>query len=357
MSLLFADGFGHYNVLAQKWTYAQGAEITPAAKRGTGVAGCAFIPGEGYLLKSLPYLAGWTVGGAWMLNTGEGFSPSGALYQLATPTLGGGSVELMTLFVEADYSISIYAGSQTGSLAGNTGIGIGGSSFYLVNGVWFYIEVQFTLGGASITATLNVNGTTYLNMVEATGSSNPISWVSQGAGADMHLLSGAGGGSGSVTYFADFYINDSTGTGTASGFRGDIQVGPGIYPVSDLSTAWAESSGGPPSYPLVSEVPPDGDTTYVYDYNLGDVDDFILTTVLSLVGEIQAVHLCLFMRKDNEGSRGVGPQVGGNTLTPTANLSDSYYYFTYPMDANPGGSGTWTVSSVNSTAFGVEIVS
>ena len=65
----------------------------------------------------------------------------------------------------------------------------------------------------------------------------------------------------------------------------------------------------------------------------------------------------LLMRKDNEGSRGVGPQVGGNTLTPTANLSDSYYYFTYPMDANPGGSGTWTVSSVNSTAFGVEIVS
>lgn len=352
-TLLFADGFGHYNQLPQKWTFAfAGTSISPDAKRGTGVAGCVFQATEGGITKSLAYQSTVVIGGAWQINRGDGVF-TGSLYTLSAPVLGGGTQTLATVFVENDGSISIYAGTNTGNLAGNTGLL--STPFYFVSGVPFYIEAQIALGSGStigVTASLAVNGVTYLTGVTASGTATADELVCQGALGNMHGFAGGASGSGSITYLTDVYVN------SGAGFRGDIQVGPYIVPISDGTIQWSESSGGPPSYSLVNEVPPDGDSTYVYDYVVDDQDTFSLSTVASLVGEIQAVHLCLFMRKDNEGSRGVKPNVNGSAPAgaPAANLSDSYYYFTYPMDTVPGG-GAWDVATVNSTTFGVEVFS
>lgn len=353
MNLAFADGFGHYTQLTQKWTYAFQATISPGSARGSGVAG-AEVQSGGNFQKSLFYRTEWVTGFAVRLNVGEsGFG--GGLYELVAPTFGGGSAILATVFVEADASLSVYAGPQSfGHLAGNTGV-VGG--FYFVPGVWFYIEVDIAFSGSPIgvTATLYVNTKKYLNGATATGTVSPSSLICQGTQSNVHIFGYGTAGSG-TTSFADIYINETTeGTGVASGVRGDIQVGPYIVPRMDSTIDWSESSGAPPSYVLVDEVPPDGDATYVFDYAVPDVDDFFFTTIASLVGEIQAVHYCIFQRKDNEGTRITQPVVNGGALTSIyAYLADNYYYYTYPMDTEPGG-GAWSVATVNESTFGLLI--
>jgi hypothetical protein len=355
--LLFCDGFGHYNQLQQKWTFATNASISSASAR-SGTQGCT---NQGTIAKSTPYRSTFFIGCAIRLNVGGSYG--GVIYELAAPVLGGGNQVLVTIQVEGDASIGIYAG---GNLIGNTALpNVGTTPFFFNAGVFFYVEFEIQLSG-SITATvsLRVNNNPYLSAVSGNTGVSASSLICQTAAADYHLWGNAQvNGSTSI---ADIYINDDvavSGQPFANTYRGDIQVGPYLVPRADGTTQWSESSGAPPSYVLVNEVPPDGDTTYVYDYATLDEDSFPFSTVASLVGEIQAAHYCIFQRKDNEGSRVTQPLSNGSpmpTTSPYGNLAflaDNYYYYTYPMDVDPSTNAPFTVTSINASQFGIEIYS
>jgi hypothetical protein len=351
--LLFCDGFGHYNQLQQKWTFATNASISSASAR-SGTQGCT---NQGTIAKSTPYRSTFFIGCAVRLNVGGSYG--GTIYQLAAPVLSGGNQILVSIQVAADASISVYAG---GTLIGNTGTVT--PPFFFNANVWYYLEFEITLSGGTIdaTVTLKVNNHVYLSAVSGSTGTTSSSLICQAAEADYHVWGNAQ--SNGSTSLADIYINDNVavaGQSFANTFRGDIQVGPYLVPRLDQTIQWSESSGAPPSYVLVNEVPPDGDTTYVYDYAISDEDTFLFSTVASLVGEIQAAHLCVFQRKDNEGSRVTQALAGGFPMPSTmpygnlAYLADNYYYYTYPMDVDPASSAPFTVASINAEAFGIQI--
>lgn len=351
--LLFADGFDHYASLPQKWTFfSQAAISTSAARNGTN--GCLIDAGGG-IAKSLPPRTNLFIGFAYQVPIGSQFG--GPLYTLGAILTGGGLATWIFVKIEDDGSISIYA-SGPGTLCGNTASNV--PPFFLTQGVFYYIEINVTCGGsapANITATLNVNTKTYLSAVTGNCNFNTSSLVLQTAQGNYHnLLSGTSVG---VGYIDDLYINDDSSVAMAPNadtFRGDIRVGPFIVPIADSAIAWSGFPSSPPSWPLVSEIPPDGDTSYIFDNVVSDIDTFSFTTVPSFVGEIQAAHYCLFMKKDNEGTREISPIVGSShELTPPAFLSDDYYYYTYPMDVDPTSGSPWTAAGINAQVFGAMI--
>jgi hypothetical protein len=351
MALMFADGFDFYDTLLQKWTVAFQAEIATVAARN-GPNGCLIDAGGG-IAKSLPLQGEFWIGFAYQAP-GVG---TNLLYGLSSIAIGGGFANWLQLRVESDGSLSIYS-SGGFALAGNTATS--SPPFYIVPGVFFYIELHVLLGGGTpgtITCTLKVNTKAYLSGVTANCNFSTSALMSQAASANYHNF--ASGISSGQAYIDDLYINDNTAVASqpaANDFRGDIRVGPYIVPRLDNTINWSGFPSIPPSYPLVNEVPPDGDSSYIYDTNVNDIDDFFFSLVPSFVGEIQAAHLNVFARKDNEGTREIAPIVGGSiNLTPTMYLADEYYYYTFPMDVDPGG-GVWTVASINAQVFGVQVI-
>lgn len=353
MAILFADGFDFYATLIQKWTDVNAAEISTDAARN-GPNGCLFDAGGG-IAKSLPLRGQFYIGFAYQTAGSIG---SNLLYGLSSIAIGGGFANWLQLRTESDGSLSIYS-SGGFRLAGNTATS--SPPFYLVAGVFFYIELHVTLGGGApgtITCDLRVNTKSYLSGVTANCNFNTSAVMSMTSTANFHNF--ASGISSGFSFMDDLYINDSSsvaGQPAASGFRGDIRVGPYIVARQDNTIDWSGFPAIPPSYPLVAEVPPNGDTSYIFDTNISDIDDFFFTNVPTFVGEIQAAHMNIFARKDNEGTREIAPIVGGSTnLTPTMYLSDEYYYYTFGMDVDPVSGSPWTPAIINAQVFGVQVI-
>ena len=352
--LLFADGMQHYNSLIYKWTSAFAAHISSTG--GRSAPQCLEIIEGGSAGKTLPLASTIFVGWALLLNEAEGLG-NGTLYSASAIALDGGFVTLASLSTEPDGTLSVFAETPAGNLAGNTN-GMSGPMFVTKPGVYYYIELEIAFSGnpIGITATLKVNTQILLNGVTANTVVAPDTLICQAAQVNYHNF-GAGGAASA--YVCDLYINDNTtvsGQPLASSFRGDIQVGPYIVPAVDQVTDWSGYPGIPPSYAIVNQVPPPGDSSYLYDANIGDYDTFSFTPVGAFVGEIQAAHYCLFMRKDNEGTRVVKPIVGNDVSELTAAyLSDEYYYYTYPMDVDPTTGAVWTVAGINAQVFGMKV--
>lgn len=349
---LFDDGFDHYINIYSKWTGAFQCVISTTAARN-GPQGL-YITAGGGANKSLPYSSEIFYGAAYQPSGGL-TAFGGTAYSFGAGAVGGGIVTLFSVKVENDGSISLLAGS-TGTPFANTALLA--QPFYLSTNTFFYIEASCALSGSdpiSVSGTLRVNGVTLMSG-SGTLAVNVTSLMPQAAEGNVHNLGGIGGG---ATWVDDVYINNGTPVTNApyaNTFRGDIRVGPFIVPRSDQVIQLTPLTAGP-SYSEVNETPPDGDGSYVYGFTSGLIDTWFMTTVPSFSGEIQAVQICAYLRKDNEGTRTVSPVVGGSVPAgaPTWSLSDSYLFYTWALDVDPTTGLAWTVAGVNGQTFGIQI--
>ncbi len=353
MALLFADSFDHYTNLNVKWTNSAGALITSVSARN-GPAGCTM----GDIYKTLPLDDAFVVGFAMRVGIGSGFPAwGGEPYVLSAVNIFGGLSNLFKILVLPDATLALYAGDST--LMCNP------TTFSLVSGSWFYIEAKFSLGGSgsslvAVTGELRVNGHV---LGSGGGNANTVvnQLVSQLAKGDYHGFHAGNGGTGR-TDMDDIYINNQTavsGQPVASTYRGDVRVGPGIYPASDDHITWGHTGGsGSSNFTRLNENPPDNDTTFTSDDTVSDYDTFGFDTVASFAGEIQAAHFGIYARKDNEGERSIVPVVGtsGASEGPEIFLNDTYFYHFWPMDQDPTA-GNWTVAGINAEVFGVKVKS
>ena len=265
--------------------------------------------------------------------------------------LSGGTT-LVQLTIEADSTLSVYAG---GTRLANTG-----SSFVITTDVYHYYEISVQLGGGSpitVTAIVNVDG---FQRINATGNSTINASSLLVNAALMNGISlGAAEGGGSTAWAADFYClnNNNTdifGAVTANvNFLGDVSIF-ALMPVQDVTVQWQAVPAVPHHYVNVNEIPPDDDTTYVFTDTVGQKETFLFQPILGFVGTIFGAQLLIYAKKDNEGSRAFQPTIGGTAFSGLDNyLCDYYTYYLWAMDTNNGV--PWTPTNFNSQDFGAEL--
>lgn len=362
MAVLFMDGCEHYDTTSGiylKWTNQAFAQSTASGRHGRGIS---LTQGGAYVAKTLTHQNGWVVG--WAMNilvSGSGGVGGSGLY-------GGTNVSsgLITVEILSDWTLAIYAGNN---------FAVGSSPFSLHPNTWYYFEFKYTLGtggmgGANVTialATLKVNGNIVATCSNIDSGIPLNSLLVQSATVDYHSF--ACPNVIGTTTLDDVVIADLTGNGVVNDFFGDVTVG-AIFPNGDSTIQWTPNPAGS-SFSLVNSQFAEGSAGYIASNTPNQHDVFTWQPLPADTGAIVALHYGVFAKKDGEGTRSIQTTIGGASIptTPAAGSSapfsgypppiwypgDTYCYFFFAMDSQPGSLTPWTAAAVNGTSFGINL--
>lgn len=327
MALVFMDGFTHYGTsqFELKWqTLGAGASITAAGRFG------------GNCLRE---------SGGSSTNISKTLTPSGN-----TAIIGLG---WRTSVLTATASIWEFGGTHLrmvsdGRLRFTTsgGATLATSTLMMSTNVYYHLEAKVFYNASTGTVQLRVDG---VDWIASTGSLNTGAIGSQ---LVMRQIDG-------TTDRSDVYILDGSGSAPLNDLIGDCKIETIRPSGNGNSSQWLGSDGNSTdNYLLVDESTPNGDTDYVSDGTVNDIDTYATGNLATTGGTVFAVQTCLYARKDDAGTRQIAPvirQGGTDYVGATVALSSSYaYYFEkYPLD--PAG-GAWTISNVNADEYGVKVI-
>ena len=330
MTVLFMDGFEHYNTAAMaynKWG-GGGSMPNPNTAYGRHDQGVALRSSSAdYLSRGLGSdLATIVVGLSLRVNAHTGgrlkvFLDSGT-YQACIRTTSDGRIQA-------------WRGSTTALLAET-------AQFTLTTGVWHHVETKITIDNTAGAVEVRLNGVTVINVsgVDTTTTANDtIDTFQLGPNDDVDI--------------DNFYILDTVGT-IAADFVGDCQVEDLYSSGAGNSSGWTPSAGS--NYENVDEKPPDGDTTYNSDAATNK-DTHAMDNLATTSGEVFAVQTVLYERKDDTGACEVRPVLRqGTTDYPGTNvaLTESYGFDSEVFEDDPDTSAQWTIAGVNSVEAGYE---
>lgn len=362
MALDFIDSTSHSGAgasqipVSRKWTgfsfcfYQNAAGGAPVRRVGQSVlqftAGCS---------KTLAYKSARTFGCAYYLSSSNDH---------ATGFMGmsSGGQQLVYLTIESDRSLSIYTSPSNVRIYNS-----GAQHLYITNDVYHYYELQVALGGGSpitVTVSVQVDGTVWASTITGnTGINASALFINA---AEMNQVGiGAPIGGSNTGFATDVYVLNTDGTDvngfatTLTTFLGDVSIVPTV-PAADVSVAWSPfPAATSPTYPLVNEIPPDDDTTYVFSDTVSQVATYNFTPLSGFSGTIFGAQLLLYAKVDNEGTRSISGLVHGTVVNSLygaqAYLYDYYDYFIFPLDSDLGSA--WTQASFNAENFGILLAS
>jgi hypothetical protein len=343
MSCEFIDGFDYYDTahFFSKWTAGYAVSVVSGGRNGN----CLSIPsGGGFASKTLSSQSAWVAAfamkwGDGLPNVGGGWavccvwtSPFGNIFQPA----------LCSMVLNPDRTLSLYANT---TLMGYS------NKFAIKTNTWYSFQIACSFSGDPIqtVASLIVNGQTVLSAVTGSTGLSIAGTTTQAAEANCHVWSPGN----TVSFIDDVYIFNPSGA-VNNGTAGDLKVGY-TSAISDASIEWTPSSGST-SYPLINEVPPDDDTTYIISDTLympvgGAVDEFGFAPIAETEGNIVAAQINILARKDGaEGQRSVQGRLSGTAIGNEFSLNNLYQSYQTPIDDLD------SVDAFNAATFGVELV-
>lgn len=343
MALRFVDSFAHMGtnvgLLPFKWTASQGALAfttdTTSAVNGFGLDMISGFLTPGGVRKTLDHQTSWIVG--CRIFTG---ALDGAYQGLHNSTT------LAKWTINNDGTLSIYAGSVT----------IATSTLSLHTGRQYYIEMSYTLSGTSninVSSTLRVNGIQWVTG-NANSGINQTSLLVGTTTVNGHLFTGP---STNGNVISDCYICDATGSFNNT-FLGDVKIQLILTNGDSTPLNWIPSGTGTTHWNLINEVPPDDDTTYVYQTATGSVDLWQWQDIPAFSGTVLGVQYSLYARKDAEGSKEFQQVVGtsGTNTFNTISPSDDYIWYPWCYDTDPDTGIAWTQVGFNAKVFGAKLI-
>jgi len=343
MALRFLDSFDHYTNLAQKWTSVVGAGVNQMiVQSGTKRTGAqamqnyGIAPGATNINLTLDAQVTWIIGFA--------FQPSaapGAAFDICR-TLDVGATQ-GALRINADLSVSLLRGAVV----------VATSVRALTGGTFQYLEFKHTVDPAAGLLEVRLNG-----VVIATFTGNTRATANTSANG-IGIGQFNAGFSAINTFVDDIYILDGTGIAPNNAYWGDTAInmlkpsGAGNY------TNWATLVGAATHWQAVTEVPPDEDTSYVADAVGSDEDSYTFGDLAITSAVINGIQVCIRAREDLVG----GTQIkrlyrnsATDDLGAALTLTTSYQYFFEIMPTDTIASAAWTVATINSAEFGVDVV-
>lgn len=347
MSLLFMDGFAHYDVAnaANKYnTVVNPAGLAIGSTYGR-FGGCGMQIGvNSSVQKIIPYTNRLFIGFAINVST---LPTSGGSYRICS--VSNGTAMRVNLSLYSNGTIGICPGSGVSAYQSGT------TSFTLSTGVWYFIEFQFhpSTSAAAHDLEIKISGSVAAAVAVTTLAN------SGGSGTLSNSVTfGTGASSNSAQLFsiADVYILDDQGS-VNSGYIGD-KVVQTIYPTA-IGSDTDFSVVGTDALVAVTDNPPDGDTSYVYSSVAGQKQSYTMTD-LSGTPTIYGLQFNALSRKEGVGTRVLAPyyKIGGtNYLSSAWGRYPTYTFIPTPVDQNPATSANWLYSEVNALECGIEMYS
>ena len=351
MTLLFIDGFSHYDAydFAGKWSagvsISDGISLT-GGRRGGGSAPLAYS--FDYLRKSVS--SPTTVIAGFALKISALPSTSISIFETNSSTAYPNGRQVgVQLNTDGTISLRNSAGTQlTGGL----------STVAITPGVWCYFECKFVYSTTVGTAEVRVNGASIIN----------ISGVStlHGVGTFPTRVEVTNGSNyayngGIVVEVCDFYLCDGAGSAN-NDFLGDVRVDH-VFPASDGTPLEFTTSSGANHYALVDDQIASL-SNYVTDGTAGHRENFAITPFSAVVSStILGVQATARIYMDT-GSRtaGVAAKSSATTVDGTAvsiNTAANVDQATAVMkvfEKDPNGNIDWTLAAVNAAQYGVKTV-
>ena len=351
MTLLFFDGFDHYNTeteMVNKWgdKYEVGTIYTTFStsygRRGTNGARFDYYTGSNHLIRywttNLDSDSTGICGIAWKAqDPGNAYSSA---YGAEGMSLSDGASAQIGWYLEPNGILRVRRGGHSSTVLGT-------SSIQLSPDVWYYIELKATIHDTSGSFELRVNGVTVSsdNNIDTQNTANST--------VDTLMLHCRPGG-GNFVYIDDVYFANSQGS-IANDFLGDVKI-ESLFPTgAGSNTNWTPSTGN--NWECVDEVAPDtGD--YVYTTTSGLYDTYAFGNLTSASGAILGVNQLLYTAKGDAGVKFIRPACRINSTNYEGNilhsLSDTYVYAKYFTELNPDTSSQWTISDINNAEFGAK---
>jgi len=295
------------------------------------------------------------INSAFSASESEIFGRIGVRPNYATTVVPEGN-SLLTLYDSAGGTqITIQLSYYTNTLIVRRGdyndtiIGIGG---ILHQDRWHCIEFRLLVADAGGRLELKVDGT---QVIDFTGDTKNT--------ANANVLSFRIGSSVLPTATATGYYDDIAFNDTAGGVN-DTWIGrggiPAIFPTGAGNSTDLQlfPNTGEANWEDVDEVPPDDDTTYVFDDLIDDHDSYAASN-LTATGTIAAVQWLARAKSDLVGAPEIARilRIGGvDHQGADIGIDADYDYYPEILDQDPqAGPGAWLVAAVNGMELGVKI--
>jgi hypothetical protein len=269
----------------------------------------------------------------------------------------GSGGRLITLMDGVTPQIDVSYDGLNNITINRNGTNIGTVRAVFPSGTWTYVELQAVAAtGATGTIVVRVNNAVVFSLANVATCSTSNAYYNGVQGG--YLGQAAAGGS---LWVDDFYVCDNTGTGLDNNFLGDVRISALMPSGNGRVNQWTRIGGTTSgNYTAVSEAPPDGDTSYVADSNVGDEDCYTLGALPGNAQKIMAVQVVAYARKDDAGARVLGLGFGNGTseaFDSGTNLGTSYTWVISGFSKNPLTGNNWAVSDFATLQAALQVIS
>jgi hypothetical protein len=260
----------------------------------------------------------------------------------------------LELRVNADGTLSV---TRNGSaLTGGT------SSFSLSANVYYHLEWKSTIDPSVGATEVRVNGVTRIGPL--TGLNTRATSNSSANGFHLGCVNPVSLPGTLTTDFDDVIVwdiqaTDANGFADIHDFIGDCGLTWLLPTGAGTTTQFTPDTGV--NYARVNEATPDGDTSYVADANIGDIDTYAMADLPVNITAVKSMAVCHFARKNDTNSRSIAAQLrsGGTNYshaTPVS-LNSGYLYDFSNWGLNPNTGVAWTVADINAIESGQKVAS
>jgi len=368
MSLLFLDGFDHYDItgvdattkVVDKWQQVgAGGHYADTGRRAGSLA---FRSTNGALGRSsLVGASGVTTG---IMGFAYNRSVGNASRVIAGFTDQYG-ISILSLLVAPSGVLYVVRPTYSGVYAPLPSVGgywtlLGQPTENAILGAqWYFIEWKASFAkAATAEVTIRVNEEVWavISGVQTLSTSCPFDNWNGGVG-----IQGANSSTEQGLY-DDLYVVDTTGGAPFNDFLGDVRIDP-HYPTQDgVYTQWATSTGSD-HYALVDDDPadsvdpqPDDDVTYNATSTVGAIDTFVCEDFKASGFSLLALQYVVSHKKLDAGSAALAPVIRiastdtfGTDYYPS---EGNYYYDLAIYTTNPVSGLAWNESDFNAMEIG-----
>lgn len=335
MTVRFIESFDSYPTVAgvlgveSRWIVSAtgsfaltGGRFGGQALRNTGAASVsAALGGAASIVGS--------VGAAYQVIV-----PPAALSRILTIRDSNDDVQF-TLAMDQLGRVFVYRGNLTTFLAQ--------ADVTLTVGVWYYLEVEFSIDTGSGYLRVFVNGSQVINFA---GNTQGVAGVNTASRIGLFNSVGA-----HAAAFDDIYVTDAVTR------LGECRVEP-LRPSADTAVKNFTPNAGTENYARVNEALVDGDTTYVYSALVGAEDLYELDNLSVNPQNIFAVQTRVVARKDDVATRVIQTGLKSGATTVYGEdffLASSYTTKVDIYEQDPNTAAPWTKTALDALQIGQKI--
>jgi len=352
MTLLFIDGFSHYDTAGltlKGWVPTVAASGTMTVEAGAGRFGggalvyrsTAATSNTARVTRTFPASATWVIGFYAKLS-----HPAISTAPYLVRLLDSGTMQLELRLDSTGKLVVTHGGTV---YAGMT------STVPLVAGQWHYIEWRVTISNAAPAGSCAVRQDG-AQVIANTGTFDAQETLNASAN---HLDLGtaiAVNVSGVSVHYSDLYVANKSGA-VNNDFLGERRVVTILPAGPGANSQWTPTAGA--NWQCVDDNPPNLDTDYVWGDTMGQTDTYAMATLPVAPVLVSAVQTTLTITKGETGTTnhaeivrsGGTDYAGASTVTP-----NSWGMFSTVHENDPATAAPWTAAGINAAEFGVRHV-